>query len=324
MIKVLQAPFDKDLAPFTKQLWALRITHRVVFEEQQVLIVDNPAHAEFVLQIYNYWQQTGEFPVLQVQSEQMQSEQTQRNASPGAEHSEPIDQTSINQAISHQNSHNPVKQKSQRYRQQIAIARTPLVIVLLLLSLALSLLTNFGADYHLLAYFTVTDFQVNGSQVNYYNLEHNFETMELWRFISPIFVHFNLPHIVFNSLWIWVVGRVIESQQSTWVLLFIALSSALASNLAQYYQTGPVFGGLSGVVYAVISYAWLWDKLTKPKLNIVSNGLMGFMIVWLALGYSGVLSSLGLGQIANTAHLAGLISGLAAVIIVRAFRKVQS
>ena len=313
MIKVLEAPFDKDLAPFTKQLWALRITHRVVFEDQQVLIVENPAHAELVLQIYNYWQQTGEFPVVQIQ----------RDVPSQAQYSEPVDQVSVDQSASYQDAQTPVTQSPKRYRQQIAIARTPLVIVLLVLSLALSLLTNFGADYHLLAYFTVTDFQVSGSQVNYYNLDQNFKTMELWRFISPIFVHFNLPHIVFNSLWIWVVGRVIESQQSTWVLLFIALSSALASNLAQYYQTGPVFGGLSGVVYAVISYAWLWDTLEKPKLSIVSNGLMGFMIAWLVLGSSGILGRLGLGQIANPAHLAGLISGLAAVFVVQAFRKIK-
>ncbi len=296
MIKVFEAPLNEDLAPFTKQLWAMRITHRVVFEDQQILIVENLEHAELVSQLYQYWQQTGEFP----------------KAADG----EPLDVLPANPIPQ-----SPIFSNNRSARQKIPIARIPLVIVLLLISLALSLVTNFGSNYELLAHFTITEFEVNGSQINYYSLEQNFKSMELWRFISPIFVHFNLPHIAFNGLWIWVVGRVIESRHSTWVMLFIALFSGIASNLAQYYQTGPVFGGLSGVVYAVISYAWLWDKMAANKLRVVSNGLMGFMIIWLVLGYSGVLSSLGLGQIANTAHLAGLVSGLLAAVVIRALRK---
>jgi GlpG protein len=41
------------------------------------------------------------------------------------------------------------------------------------------------------------------------------------------------------------------------------------------------------------------------------------MIFWLALGYTGALELIGLGAIANTAHLAGLLSGLAFALISR-------
>jgi len=100
-------------------------------------------------------------------------------------------------------------------------------------------------------------------------------------------------------------------------LLIITIFAGISSNIGQYYVSGPVFGGLSGVVYALISYAWLWDKLHAEKFRVVSNALMGFMIVWLVLGYTGLLSQLGLGNIANTAHLVGLVCGLLAVLLVK-------
>lgn len=288
MVEVINAPLNQDLAPFTQQLWKMRITHRVVFEDCQKLIVEQEQDVEVVRELYQYWQLHQSFPEA-LQEEWMQVNQQRRSFS----------------------------------SQPINFKKIPLVLSLLLLSTGLSVMTNFGSDYRLLAWFTITDFQITANQVNYYSLGHNFESFELWRFISPIFVHFNLPHILFNGLWIWVVGKAIEQRQGSLILLFIALLSAIASNLAQYYQTGPVFGGLSGVVYAVLAYAWLWDKLEEQKLAVVSNALMMFMIAWLVLGYSGILTSLGLGAIANTAHLVGLLSGLLAVASVRVIRSLR-
>lgn len=287
MIKVFDAPLNEDLAPFTRKLWELRITHRVLFEDRQILIVEDEMQAQKVLELYQHWHQSGTFP------EPLQTELEGQRAFAGFR---------------------------RRRGPVISPQNIPVAIALLVLSIGLTIITNFGADYGLLAHFTITDFQVRGNQINYYSLEHNFDSLELWRFLSPIFIHFNLPHIVFNGLWIWIVGRVIEFRHGNLALLFIALLSGIVSNIAQYYQTGPVFGGLSGVVYAIISYAWLWDRLTDNKLAVVSNGLMGFMIIWLVLGYSGMLSQLGFGQIANTAHLAGLISGIFAVGIIRLWR----
>ena len=280
MIEVFKAELNIDLSSFTEQLWKLKIRHRVVFDQQQILIVEDEQSAELVLQLYRHWQVTGEFPKDVLDA---------------------LDVTGKRRASG---------------KKSVDLKKIPLVITLLLLSLLLSMAVEFGANTQSLKYFTITDFEILSYQINYYSLSHNFDSGQLWRFISPIFIHFNVPHIIFNALWIWLVGAVIEQRQGTLTLLFIVVFSALASNIAQYYVSGPVFGGLSGVVYAVICYAWLWDKWQKDKLAVVSNGLMGFMIFWLVLGYTGLLGKLGLGNIANTAHLVGLISGLLAVPII--------
>ena len=74
---------------------------------------------------------------------------------------------------------------------------------------------------------------------------------EYLRIISPIFLHFGLLHLVFNCLWLGLLGSKIEIQEGSIHLLLIVLISA-ASNLSQYYWSGTVyFGGMSGVIYAL-------------------------------------------------------------------------
>jgi GlpG protein len=71
------------------------------------------------------------------------------------------------------------------------------------------------------------------------------------------------------------------------------------------------------VVYALVGYCWLWDKMRKPVFRL-PDALMGLMVGWLLIGYSGITSAIpGLGAMANSAHLAGLLSGLALALVVR-------
>jgi GlpG protein len=291
MFEVVRASLDKDLSEFTEQLWALKITHRVVFESEQVLWIENPSQLEIVHQMYQHWDAYGSFPDLS--SSLLQQSQAAA------------------QTISRRRS----------VIGKVNIAKIPTVLVLLVTSAVLSWLTGFGSQLDSLRAFTITDFQSLGNQVNYYSLEHNFSTLELWRFISPVFIHFNFAHIIFNALWVWVIGSVIEQRHSSYTMVFISLVAGISSNIAQYYVSGPIFGGLSGVVYAIISYAWAWDKCNCVKLGVVNNGLMGFMLAWLVLGYSGLLTQMGLGAIANTAHLVGLISGLLSMLCVKYYTK---
>jgi GlpG protein len=140
---------------------------------------------------------------------------------------------------------------------------------------------------------------------------------EWWRLITPIFMHFSLLHILFNLLWVWIVGVRVEPAQGSLPLLGLVLFSGVLSNLAQFVVSGPMFGGMSGVVFALLGYAWLWDKLAmKPRIGL-PPALMGFMLFWLVLGFTGVLEGVGFGAIANTAHLVGLLAGLIWLLLMR-------
>lgn len=185
-----------------------------------------------------------------------------------------------------------------------------LTLSLIGLSLIISLIIGFGDNYEMMRLFTFTDFTLRGQQVFHHNLSGMLATGQWWRLITPAFMHFSELHLVFNLLWIWVVGSRIEQLQGRWVLFGIFLLASSLSNLAQFWVSGPLFGGMSGVVYAVLGYTWLWDKQGyRPRFGL-PPGLMLFMLVWLVLGYLGVLQLIGMGAVANTAHLVGLIIGL--------------
>ncbi len=128
---------------------------------------------------------------------------------------------------------------------------------------------------------------------------------QIWRLWTPMFLHLSLMHILFNMLWFRDLGYLIEHRFGQNDLLKIMVISGLISNLLQYAVAGPSFGGMSGVLYAMLGYIWIYKKIdpnfdfSLPKRDIT------LMIGWLFLCMTGLL-----GPIANTAHAGGLFSGM--------------
>ncbi|MDO6445371.1 rhomboid family intramembrane serine protease GlpG [Colwellia sp. 1_MG-2023] len=125
------------------------------------------------------------------------------------------------------------------------------------------------------------------------------------RLIGPVFFHFSLLHIAFNTMWWWQLGGSIEKVMGKMELVQLFLLSAILSNLGQFIVSGPNFGGLSGVVYGVVGYVWWAGWLAPEKGLVLSKAIVGFLLFWLLLGFVDVLPV----NMANTAHLLGLVSG---------------
>ena len=129
---------------------------------------------------------------------------------------------------------------------------------------------------------------------------------EMWRLVTPIFLHFSVMHIVFNMMSLSSVGRMLEGRfGSLWLAVFV-LITGVGSNLAQYFMTGPNFGGMSGVVYALFGFAWIrgWCD-PSAGFRLGANSVF-IMLLWLVLCFQGSL-----GSVANYAHLGGLLLGAA-------------
>ncbi len=133
---------------------------------------------------------------------------------------------------------------------------------------------------------------------------------ELWRTITPIFIHLSVIHLVFNMIWFFQFGALIEKRRGTVRLALLVLSVAIVSCIAQAIapmQWGgtPFFGGMSGVVYGLFGYIWmksLFDPdsgMFMPQMNVL------ILIGWLFLCMTGVV-----GPVANVAHAVGLIAGM--------------
>lgn len=140
-----------------------------------------------------------------------------------------------------------------------------------------------------------------------------------WRFISPTLLHFSTLHFLFNVFWWWYLGGRFERTYGSTYLVLALVFCAVVSNVAQLYDSGPYFGGLSGVIYGLFGIATVvaWQRPRHPLF--LPNGLIVFMLVWLALGYTDLLWV----NVANTAHLTGLIAGLLVGVSLRLIEIVQ-
>ena len=177
--------------------------------------------------------------------------------------------------------------------------KAPFTSVVFILCVAVYLLSLFGLFAPIAQHLLMQPFSI---------LSQNHEW---WRLLGPAFIHFSALHIIFNLLWWGMLGANIERTLGMSMLLIVFLVSATISNAAQALFSDPVqgnlflFGGLSGVVYAVMGFVW-WLGWLRPSWGLsLPNSIVGFMLVWLVLGYADILWV----NMANAAHTAGLISG---------------
>jgi len=110
-------------------------------------------------------------------------------------------------------------------------------------------------------------------------------------------------HILFNMMWLFTLGGMIEMRQGRTMLGVMVLILALVSNCAQYLYAGPAFGGMSGVVYGLFGYVWIRGLLDPAIGFTISRPNVLLMLVWFVFCLTGIL------PVANACHAAGLISG---------------
>ena len=182
--------------------------------------------------------------------------------------------------------------------------------IILLLCFIVAGLTGLGENFTTISWFTFLDFRVQGDYLYFSPLAQSLDEGQWWRLVSPMLLHFGVLHLAMNSLWYWELGKRIELRQGPWALLGLTLLFSLVSNVAQHYTSGPsLFGGLSGVLYGLLGNVWLFQWLAPNRYFNLPRGVLVMMLIWLVVCLTGVVGTLGLGQIANAAHVGGLLIG---------------
>lgn len=161
--------------------------------------------------------------------------------------------------------------------------------------------------------FLVTAFGTNLNMVRHFfffnYMGQMYDITQVYRWITPVFLHFGLLHFAFNLLWWWDIGSVIERFQGSQRLLVIFLVLSVVPNFVQFLAAGNRFGGLSGVVYGVLGYVWVYGRLRRTYPLQLRPVIIYMMVGWMLIGFSGALDEV-VGPMANEAHLAGLIAGV--------------
>ncbi|MEM8564555.1 MAG: rhomboid family intramembrane serine protease [Pseudomonadota bacterium] len=181
----------------------------------------------------------------------------------------------------------------------------PVTVLLIAFSVLGFLMVYLGAPPAWLGLMTFTPITVVNGQAVFGSMGS-----EYWRLVTPAFLHFGWLHIAFNSLWLWELGTKVERVMGHVNMLLLFIVIAIVSNGAQNVFGGPgLFGGMSGVVYGLLGFAWVAPLLQPAWLIQPSRPIMLFMVGWLVFCMTGFTEIIGFGAIANAAHLGGLLCG---------------
>ncbi|MEB0046006.1 MULTISPECIES: rhomboid family intramembrane serine protease [unclassified Pseudomonas] len=269
-VAVLRLPLTVDLSGFVKLLQRMQVPHRVSEEAGEQVLWVAASISDDVRSLYE------RFPA-----------------------GDPDQQLDI-----------PVTPTSRRpgFVEQLRDSKATAFV--LLLSLIVGAVTLLGDKLDTLRWLTFLDFQVVGEYIRFTPLADSLAAGQWWRLVTPMLIHFGILHLAMNGMWYWELGRRIEARQGAVNLIGLTLLFSLVSNYAQYYFSGPtLFGGLSGVLYGLLGHCWIFQLLAPNPAYRLPRGVLVMMLVWLLLCLSGLVSMIGFGEIANAAHVGGLLIG---------------
>lgn len=204
-----------------------------------------------------------------------------------------------------------------------AAGRTPLTVTVILLSILVTIFGEMGKAQQGFGK-TINDQLFFCSPADYITSNKNplasLAQGELWRAVTPIFMHLDWFHIIFNMIMFFQFGALVESIKGTVRLAGLMLAIAVVSNIAQAVGPEslggtPAFGGMSGVVYGLFGYVWVKSTFQQEPGFYMTQGTVIILIAWLFLCMTGAV-----GPVANIAHVVGLVVGMT-VAYVPSFRR---
>ena len=156
---------------------------------------------------------------------------------------------------------------------------------------------------------------------------------EWWRFVTPMFIHINLLHVLINMYSLWMVGPYVEKLYGPAKFVFFWVVTGIAGVLASYLTVlkpgtsiGPIAryifkvndfpsAGASGALFGLIGVLFVFGIKFRHELpegfkRAFGTGLLPVIIINLFIGF------VARGLIDNAAHLGGLLSGAALALIV--------
>lgn len=168
-----------------------------------------------------------------------------------------------------------------------------------------------------------------GAKLNYLI---NGSPHEWWRFVTPIFIHVNLPHILVNMWSLWVIGPYVEKLYGSAKFVFFWVLTGVAGVVASYLTVRPDLhvntvgrflfksmdtpsAGASGALFGLVGVLFVFGIKFRHELpegfkRAFGTGLLPMIMLNLFIGY------VARGLIDNAAHLGGFTAGALAALFV--------
>lgn len=174
-------------------------------------------------------------------------------------------------------------------------AKLPLSYVLIALSIIFFGLQNisewlFGYDLLLLY----------GAKINQFILQG-----EIWRFLTPVFLHGSIIHLAFNMYALYSIGPSLERKYGSISFLLLYAIGAIFGNVFSFLCSSYVSLGASTAIFGLISAQGVYIFKNRYLLGSAAKPLLTNVLIMIAVNLF-----LGLSPgIDNWGHLGGLVGG---------------
>jgi membrane associated rhomboid family serine protease len=133
---------------------------------------------------------------------------------------------------------------------------------------------------------------------------------QVWRFVTPIFIHIGMLHLFFNSYALWMVGPQVEKLYggARFVVLYVVTGVAGVCG-SYFYHPQSISAGASGAIFGLFGvllvFGIRYRKSIPPSFKrAVGTGVLPVIVINLIIGFT-------IPGIDNSAHLSGLLAGAA-------------
>ena len=136
-----------------------------------------------------------------------------------------------------------------------------------------------------------------------------------WRFVTPIFIHIGLLHLLFNSYALWIVGPQVEKLYGGARFVILYVLTGVAGVYGSYaYHPNTISAGASGAIFGLFGvllvFGIRYHSAIPPFFKrAVGTGVLPVIVLNLIIGFT-------IPAIDNSAHIGGLLAGAALAAVV--------
>lgn len=130
---------------------------------------------------------------------------------------------------------------------------------------------------------------------------------EPWRLVSATLPHGNAIHLIFNVVWLWILGTRLEETLGHVTTFVMMVVLAVGSSAAEFaFASGGI--GLSGVGYGLVGCLMVLSREDRRFRDAIDQRTLILFGVWFVLCV--VLTLADVWNIGNVAHGSGFVLGV--------------
>ena len=132
---------------------------------------------------------------------------------------------------------------------------------------------------------------------------------EWWRFLTPVFIHIGMAHLLFNSFALYFLGPLVERIYGPWRFMVIYFTAGIMGVAGSFAFSPHLSAGASSAIFglfgALLYFGQKYRDLFFQTIGMEILTILGINLVF------GLLSS----GVDNYAHIGGLIGGYLASVL---------